>query len=74
MDSINFTDPANIRQAHKALMSEARKKAIYISNIYRIQIEPILFEWDKFLPTLEKDFLDILKLLSCRNSQIHQLN
>ena len=55
--SINFTDPANIRQVHKALMSEVRKEAIYISNKYKIQIEPIQFEWDKFLPTLKKGFL-----------------
>ena len=42
-------------------------KKVYISNKYEIQIEPIQFEWDMFLPTLEKDFLDILnEVLSCK--------
>ena len=26
----------------------------------QMQIEPIQFEWDRLLPTLEKDFLEIL--------------
>ena len=58
--SINFTDPANIRQTHKALLSHVRKEAIIISKKYIIPIEPIQFECDKFLPTLEKYSLDIL--------------
>ena len=41
MGSINFADPSNIRQVHTALMSKARNEAIYISNKYKIQIEPI---------------------------------
>ena len=45
-------------------------KAIHISNKYKIQVEPIQFEWDKFLPALEKDFLEILNdVLSCNNNQ-----
>ena len=35
--SINFADPANIRQVHDALMREVRKEAIYVSNKYKIQ-------------------------------------
>ena len=73
--SISFVDPANIRQVHKVLMSEVRDKAMYISNTYKIQIEPIQFGWDKFHQTLEKDFPDILnKVLRCKTSQQHQLN
>ena len=39
--SINFADPANIRQVHKDLMSKVRNKVMYLSNKYRIQIEAI---------------------------------
>ena len=60
MGSINFADPANIRQVHEALMSWVRNEAMNISNKYKIQIEPIRFEWDKLLPTLKKDFQEIL--------------
>ena len=70
MGSINFADPANIRQVLGILMNEVRDKSIYISNKYKIQKEPLQLKWDKFLPTLEKDFLDILKeVLSCKNNQ-----
>ena len=64
--SINFPDLANIRQVHEALMSQVRNEAIYISNKYKIQVEPIKLEWDKFLSTLEKDLPEIL---SCNNNQ-----
>ena len=37
-------------------MSQVGTEAIYISNKYKIQIEPIWFELDKFLSTLEKGF------------------
>ena len=31
------------------------------------------FEWDRLLPTLDKDFSDILnKVLSCKNKQQHK--
>ena len=60
MGTINFADPTNIRKVHKELMSQVRIKAIHISNKYKIQIEPIQFELDRFFPTLEKDFLEIL--------------
>ena len=42
--SIDFTDPANIRQVHETLMNDVRNDATYISNKYKIQIEPIQFE------------------------------
>ena len=38
------------------LMNQVRNKAIYISYKYKIQIEPIQFQLDKFLPSLEIDF------------------
>ena len=54
-------------------MNEVTNKATCISNKYKIQIEPLEFEWDKFIPTLEKDFPDILnEVLSCTNNQQHQ--
>ena len=55
-------------------MNQARKEAIHISNKYKVQIEPLHFEWDRFIPILEKEFPDILnEMLSC-NSQQQQLN
>ena len=37
-------------------MMLVRSEGIHISNKYKIQIEPLQFEWDRFLPTLEKGF------------------
>ena len=68
--SINFADLANIRRLHKELMCQVRTEAIHFSNNYKIQIEPIQFKWDKSLPTLEKDFLEMLnEVLSHDNNQ-----
>ena len=54
-------------------MNEVRNEATYISNKYKIQVEPIQFEWDEFSPNLAKDLPDILnEVLSCKNNQQHQ--
>ena len=61
MGSINFADPANIRQAHEELMTQV----ILVIN-KKIQIEAIRFQWDSLLLALEKDFSEILsKVSSC---------
>ena len=44
MGSINFADQANIRKAHKELMTQVRTEAIHISNKYKIHIDLIQFE------------------------------
>ena len=50
------------------------KKLLCISNKYTVQIESLHFEWDKFIPTLEKEFPNILnEIISC-NSQQQPLN
>ena len=73
--TINFMDPANTKQAYGILVNAVRNEAPYISNKYKILIDPMQYEWDKFLSTLEKDFLDILnEVLSCKNSLQHQLS
>ena len=59
--SINFANPANMRKVHKELLSQVRTSAIYISNKYRVQTEPLQFKWGRFLPTLDKDFPEIIK-------------
>ena len=70
LGSINSADPANNRQVHEDLMSQVRNEAIYISNKNKNQTEPIKSEWDKFLPTFEKDLQEILnEILSCNNNQ-----
>ena len=35
---------------------------------------PLHFEWDKFIPTMEKDFLDVLNEMPNDNSQHQPLN
>ena len=43
---------------------------VYILLINKVQIEPFYFEWDRFIPTLEKEFPDILnEMLSCNSQQ-----
>ena len=71
--SINFADPANIRKAYEEIMTWVRSETIHISNKYKIQIEPIQFELDKLLPTLEKDFPEILNEVLSHNNQQQQL-
>ena len=66
-------DPVETRRVHGELMNKVRNKTICISNKYTIQIEP-LFEWDKFIPTLKKEFLDILNEILNTNSQWQPLN
>ena len=56
-------------------MSQVRLDALHISNKYNIQVESVQFELDKFLPTLEKDFPEILnEISSCNNNQQQQPN
>ena len=57
--NVNFLDPAITTKAHAALMCETNRKAKYISTKCSIQIEPLYFEWDKFISMLEKHFPDI---------------
>ena len=59
VDSMNFADQANIRNSYKEVMSLIRIETIHICSKYKIQIKPIQFEWDKFLPILKKDFPEI---------------
>ena len=66
---INFADPANMRKAQKQLMIQVRTEAMHFNNKYKIPIEPIQFEWDRFLPTLENDLPEILNERLRHNSQ-----
>ena len=59
---------------HVELMNQVGNKAIHVSNTYEVQIEPLHFEWDKFTPTLEKEFLDTLNKMLNHNSQCQPLN
>ena len=55
---INFVDPVSMRKAQQELMKQVWNEAIHISNKYKVQLEPFYFEWEMFIPTLEKEFLD----------------
>ena len=48
------------RREHDALMHDVNGGAKFTSCKYSVQIDPLYFEWDRFIPTLEKHFLDIL--------------
>ena len=62
---IIFMDPVSLRKAHKELIKQTRSDAIHINNKYKVQLEPFYFEWETFIPTLVKEFPDILsKMLS----------
>ena len=56
---INFVDPISMRKVHEEPMKQVRNKAKPISNKYKVQLEPFYFEWEMFIPTLEKEFHDI---------------
>ena len=45
--NINFVHPGNLRQVHGILMNEVRNEVVYISNKYKIHIEPLQFKWYK---------------------------
>ena len=77
--SINFEDPATwvastlhiqptSENAHEEMMSQVRTQTIHSSNKCKIQIKPIQFGWDKFLPTLEGSFPEILSEVLSHNS------
>ena len=48
---MNFSDPVS---------NESSFNAQYISNKYNVRINPLYFEWHKFIPTLERQFPDVL--------------
>ena len=54
MDCINFTDPGSMKKVHEELMKQAKSNAIHISNKCKVELEPFYFEWETFIPTLEK--------------------
>ena len=60
---INSMDTVQMRRVYGELMNEVSSKAQYISSEYNMQIDSLYFEWDKFIPTLERQFTDILKCL-----------
>ena len=45
-----------MRKIHGDLMNEVSSKANCISNKYNVQIGPLYFKCDKFIPTLERQF------------------
>ena len=60
-----------MRRVHEDLMNGLSYEAQCINNKYNKQINPLHFEWDKFIFTLERHFPDVLnEMLSC-NHQWH---
>ena len=54
-------DPIHIRRAHEALIHKVNREAICICIKYSVKIEPMYFEWDLFISSLEKNIPDILQ-------------
>ena len=51
-------------------MHDVNRVVIYISNKYSMQRDPLNFEWDKLIVTLEIHFPDILEeLLNCHHQR-----
>ena len=69
-----FVNSVDIRWEHKELIIQVGNRAICISMKYTIQMEPLYSEWDKFIPTSEKEFLDTLNGMLNPNSQQPPLN
>ena len=64
--NVNFVDPVQTRRVNDTLMHDVNSKVRHIGTKYRMQIDPLYIERYKFIPTLEKYFLDILKeVLNC---------
>ena len=52
----------------EVLMHVINKEVTYIGSIYSVQIDPLYFEWNKLIPTLEEHFSDILgEIMNCDN-------
>ena len=69
---INFMDPVSMWKAHKKLMTQVKHEAIHISNKYKVQLEPFYFRWERFIPSSEKEFLQLLNEMLRHNSQQQQ--
>ena len=67
-------DPVQTVRAYGKLMNEVSSEAQYISSKYNVPIEPLYLEWDKFIPTLERQFPDILNEMLNHDHQWHPLD
>ena len=63
IQTVNFADPAQTRMAHETLMHYVNRELRCLSIAYSMQIDPLYFEQDKFIPTLENHFLTCWKTL-----------
>ena len=66
---INFSDPVSIRKTPGELMKWVGKQSLHISKRYKVQLETLYFEWERFILTLEKGFPDILNEMLSHNHQ-----
>ena len=54
MHNVKFANPVQTRRAHEDLMNDVNREVRYIGTKYSMQIDLLYFQWDKFIPTLEK--------------------
>ena len=67
-------DLVNTRKGHQEVINQVRNEAKHIRKWYKVQIEFLHSEWDKFILTLEKEFPDILNEMLGFNNQQQPLN
>ena len=61
IQNVNFVDPIQTRRAHETLMHYVKRERRCADIKYSMQIDPLYFQYDKFIPTLEKHFPGILR-------------
>ena len=53
------------------MIHEVNREVRCIGTKYSVKMKPMYFEWEKFIPTLEKHFQDILEVYE---SMMHEVN
>ena len=68
---IYFADPIQTKRVLEALMYEVESEVRCLGTKYSVKMEPMYFEWDKFISTLKKHKSDILEQIFNCDHQRH---
>ena len=61
-------DLVQLRRVQEDLTNKVSSEAWSISNKHNVWLDPLYFEWERFIATFERLFLDILnKMLNCNH-------
>ena len=53
IQNFNFVDPNQTRKAHETIMLDVNREVRYIGTKYNVLIDPLYFQFEKFILTLE---------------------